>query len=149
MAIAERLKNQLDDVNNRRTVVVALFLRRGSRPGRLVMVRRSFAARVAGSGHDQPGHGRDDARQQVDRLRLRLRAAVERGRHCATDFSKLNVTSSGDGYGPSDQTSFYAKQIPVLHLFTGAHDRYHTPEERRGEPQLRRHGGTSSISARA
>ncbi|HET8797498.1 MAG TPA: PDZ domain-containing protein, partial [Thermoanaerobaculia bacterium] len=35
----------------------------------------------------------------------------------------------GDGYGPSDQTSFYAKQIPVLHFFTGTHDRYHTPED--------------------
>ena len=42
---------------------------------------------------------------------------------------KLAITSSGDGYGPSDQTSFYAKQIPVLHFFTGSHDRYHTPDD--------------------
>jgi Tol biopolymer transport system component len=35
----------------------------------------------------------------------------------------------GDGYGPSDQTSFYAKGMPVLHLFTGAHDEYHTPDD--------------------
>ena len=41
----------------------------------------------------------------------------------------LKVTSRGDGYGPSDQTAFYAKRIPVLHFFTGAHDRYHTPED--------------------
>ena len=43
--------------------------------------------------------------------------------------AKLKLTESGDGYGPSDQTSFYAAHIPVLHLFTGAHDRYHTPED--------------------
>ena len=42
---------------------------------------------------------------------------------------KVNVSSSGDGYGPSDQTSFYARQIPVLHFFTGTHDRYHTPDD--------------------
>lgn len=42
---------------------------------------------------------------------------------------KLAVTSSGDGYGPSDQTSFYAKQIPVIHFFTGTHERYHTPDD--------------------
>ncbi|MGZ5441716.1 MAG: M28 family peptidase [Thermoanaerobaculia bacterium] len=42
---------------------------------------------------------------------------------------KLAITSSGDGYGPSDQTSFYAKQIPVLHFFTGSHERYHTPDD--------------------
>jgi len=42
---------------------------------------------------------------------------------------KLNVAAGGDGYGPSDQTSFYAKQIPVLHLFTGTHERYHTPDD--------------------
>jgi Tol biopolymer transport system component len=42
---------------------------------------------------------------------------------------KLALTSSGDGYGPSDQTSFYAKQIPVLHFFTGSHERYHTPDD--------------------
>ncbi len=42
---------------------------------------------------------------------------------------KLDVAASGDGYGPSDQTSFYAKQIPVLHFFTGTHERYHTPDD--------------------
>ena len=43
--------------------------------------------------------------------------------------TKLALTETGDGYGPSDQTSFYAVHIPVIHLFTGAHDRYHTPED--------------------
>ncbi|HEV8375408.1 MAG TPA: M28 family peptidase [Candidatus Polarisedimenticolia bacterium] len=41
----------------------------------------------------------------------------------------LKIKSHGDGYGPSDQTSFYASGIPVLHFFTGAHKEYHTPED--------------------
>jgi hypothetical protein len=35
----------------------------------------------------------------------------------------------GDGYGPSDQTSFYAKRVPVLFFFTGAHADYHRPSD--------------------
>ncbi len=47
----------------------------------------------------------------------------------AATATRLDVAARGDGYGPSDQTSFYAKQIPVLHLFTGTHEQYHTPED--------------------
>jgi hypothetical protein len=43
--------------------------------------------------------------------------------------SLLTLSHIGDGYGPSDQTSFYARQIPVLHLFTGTHSDYHRPED--------------------
>lgn len=43
----------------------------------------------------------------------------------AANEEKLSVTATGDGYGPSDQTVFYAKNIPVLHFFTGAHADYH------------------------
>jgi aminopeptidase YwaD len=41
----------------------------------------------------------------------------------------LTLSRIGDGYGPSDQTSFYAHDIPVLHLFTGTHSQYHRPED--------------------
>jgi aminopeptidase YwaD len=41
----------------------------------------------------------------------------------------LRVVFSGDGYGPSDQTSFYARGVPVLFLFTGAHADYHRPTD--------------------
>lgn len=41
----------------------------------------------------------------------------------------LHVLASGDGYGPSDQMSFYGRHVPVIHFFTGTHDRYHTPED--------------------
>ena len=34
-----------------------------------------------------------------------------------------------DGFGPSDHSSFYAKQIPVLFFFTGTHNDYHKPSD--------------------
>lgn len=36
---------------------------------------------------------------------------------------------SEGGIGPSDHTSFYLKDIPVLHFFTGQHLDYHTPRD--------------------
>ncbi len=41
----------------------------------------------------------------------------------------LRITAGGDGYGPSDHTSFYAEGVPVVHLFSGAHAEYHTPDD--------------------
>jgi hypothetical protein len=43
--------------------------------------------------------------------------------------SDLQASYSGDGYGPSDHTSFYASGIPVLMFFTGAHEDYHRPSD--------------------
>lgn len=40
---------------------------------------------------------------------------------------ELKATLSPEGFGPSDHASFYAKDIPVMFLFTGIHDDYHTP----------------------
>jgi hypothetical protein len=37
----------------------------------------------------------------------------------------FEVTAVGDGYGPSDHSSFYAAGIPVLHFFTDIHEDYH------------------------
>ena len=34
-----------------------------------------------------------------------------------------------DGFGPSDHSSFYGKQIPVLFFFTGTHFDYHKPSD--------------------
>jgi peptidase M28-like protein/PDZ domain-containing protein/PA domain-containing protein len=36
-------------------------------------------------------------------------------------------TNLSDGVGPSDHLSFYNKQIPILHFFTGSHSDYHRP----------------------
>ena len=37
----------------------------------------------------------------------------------------LVISAVGDGFGPSDHSSFYTKGIPVLHFFTDLHDDYH------------------------
>ncbi len=37
------------------------------------------------------------------------------------------VRGGGDGFGASDQTSFYARGLPVLHFFTNVHTDYHRP----------------------
>jgi len=42
-----------------------------------------------------------------------------------TTAIKLNITD--EGYGPSDHSSFYGKNIPVLFFTTGPHLDYHTP----------------------
>ena len=39
----------------------------------------------------------------------------------------FSVKTDSSGIGPSDQTSFYLKNIPVLHFFTGQHNDYHKP----------------------
>jgi Zn-dependent M28 family amino/carboxypeptidase len=39
------------------------------------------------------------------------------------------LTMNEDGYGPSDHSSFYAKQIPVLFFWTGTHEDYHKPSD--------------------
>lgn len=37
----------------------------------------------------------------------------------------LKIQGGGDGFGSSDHSSFYAKNIPVLHFFTDIHSDYH------------------------
>ncbi|HEX2204627.1 MAG TPA: M20/M25/M40 family metallo-hydrolase [Longimicrobium sp.] len=39
------------------------------------------------------------------------------------------VRASGDGYGASDHTAFYVKDLPVLHFFTNVHGDYHKPSD--------------------
>ncbi len=41
----------------------------------------------------------------------------------------IKVKTSDSGVGPSDHTSFYLKDIPVLHFFTGQHTDYHKPSD--------------------
>ena len=43
----------------------------------------------------------------------------------ANSVAPLVVTATGDGFGASDHSSFYAKNLPVLHFFTNVHDDYH------------------------
>lgn len=45
----------------------------------------------------------------------------------ATD--SLDLTFNESGIGPSDHTSFYLENLPVLHFFTGQHEDYHKPTD--------------------
>ena len=43
--------------------------------------------------------------------------------------SGFTVKKIAEGHGPSDQQSFYLKNIPVLFAFTGTHRDYHRPSD--------------------
>jgi hypothetical protein len=67
--------------------------------------------------------------------RLRDGRLIVYGARTAKEFPALldslnwhagfDLKAQGDGYGPSDQSSFYAAGRPVLHVFTDLHDDYH------------------------
>jgi membrane-associated protease RseP (regulator of RpoE activity) len=67
--------------------------------------------------------------------RLRQKRLIVYGSRSAKEFPKLldslnwyagfDLKAQGDGYGPSDQSSFYAAGRPVLHFFTDLHEDYH------------------------
>jgi hypothetical protein len=67
--------------------------------------------------------------------RLRNGRLIVYGARSATEFPALldslnwyagfDLKPQGDGYGPSDQSSFYSVKRPVLHLFTDLHEDYH------------------------
>lgn len=41
----------------------------------------------------------------------------------------FKIIENESGVGPSDHTSFYLSDIPVLHFFTGQHEDYHKPAD--------------------
>ena len=58
--------------------------------------------------------------------------------------SSLSVKVDSSGTGPSDHTSFYRKDIPVLFYFTGLHTDYHKPSD--DEPLINYNGMLKIIS---
>ncbi len=128
---AAELRRALAGSRNRRTVLVALFS--GEEVG---LAGSSFFVAhspvdvknvVAMINLDMVGRLRDDrllalgAESASEWKDLLERAAKD---------TAVQVTARGDGYGPSDQTSFYAAGVPVVHFFTGTHDAYHTPDDK-------------------
>ncbi len=71
--------------------------------------------------------------------RLRNERVTISGVGTANEFSEmltrlaapyeLDVRKDPSGYGPSDHASFHARQVPVLHFFTGLHADYHRPSD--------------------
>jgi hypothetical protein len=80
--------------------------------------------------------GRPQAMVNFDMIgRLRNDRLIVYGTGTATELpaileaanrsAPLNISTVPDGFGPSDHSSFYAKDIPVLHFFTDLHEDYH------------------------
>lgn len=69
------------------------------------------------------------------------------------EFSKIiernkpagfNLALDESGIGPSDHTSFYLKDIPVLFFFTGTHSDYHKPSD--DEDKINYYGVTNIVN---
>lgn len=56
---------------------------------------------------------------------------------------KFKIIEKESGVGPSDHTSFYLNDIPVLHFFTGQHEDYHRPSD---DSELLNYEGMEAIS---
>ena len=130
LVAAQRLNELLKDAKDRRTIVVAFFsAEETGLGGSSYFVNHSplpLKNVVAMLNLDMVGAMHDDKLVALgSESAPEWKALVDR----VAGELKLDVKSSGDGYGPSDQTSFYARQIPVLHFFTGTHERYHTPDD--------------------
>ncbi len=41
----------------------------------------------------------------------------------------FQLSTTPDGYGPSDHAAFYVEDVPVLFFFTGITEEYHTPQD--------------------
>lgn len=61
----------------------------------------------------------------------------------ANNKDRFEVTENESGIGPSDFTSFYLADIPVLHFFTGQHNDYHKPSD---DAELLNYEGMQLIS---
>lgn len=46
-----------------------------------------------------------------------------------TDVHGIQTVTTESGIGPSDHASFYLRDVPVLHFFTGQHMDYHKPAD--------------------
>jgi glutathione peroxidase-family protein len=55
----------------------------------------------------------------------------------------FKLIENESGVGPSDHTSFYLMDIPVLHFFTGQHEDYHKPGD---DSEKLNYGGMNLIS---
>jgi hypothetical protein len=77
---------------------------------------------IAMLNFDMVGRMRDDKLIVLGAMTAKEFPALLTG---ANTESRFRLTATGDGYGPSDHYSFYAKGIPVLHFFTDSHEDYH------------------------
>jgi len=90
---------------------------------------------------DMVGRLRD---QRMNFMGVKTAPEFEALARAAATARGLTGTYGGDGYGPSDHTAFYAKGVPVLFLFTGAHADYHKPSD---DPDTLNYPGLAAVAA--
>jgi GNAT superfamily N-acetyltransferase len=90
---------------------------------------RPFATIEAMLNMDMVGRLRDDKLQVMGVGTAAEFDTLVGATNRATPFAHFDLRRSEDGYGPSDHSSFYKKQVPVLMLFTGSHMDYHKPSD--------------------
>jgi Zn-dependent M28 family amino/carboxypeptidase len=88
--------------------------------------------------------------------RLRAGRLLALGAGTAPEFPPLldslngkygfDLQASGDGWGRSDQSSFYGAKIPVIHFFTDLHEDYHRVSD---DPQTIDVDGLAKVAAYA
>lgn len=74
---------------------------------------------------DMVGRLRDDKLIVYGRGTARELTATVDSLNSAVPDAHFAISGSDDGFGPSDHSSFYTKDVPVLHFFTDIHDDYH------------------------
>ena len=101
--------------------------RRGARPARLGLLRQAADlsarqhARDDQSRHGRPAAGPNASSSTASRTAKEFPALLD----SLNWHAGFDLKAQGDGYGPSDQSSFYAAGRPVLHFFTDLHEDYH------------------------
>ncbi|MFQ5600561.1 MAG: M28 family peptidase [Candidatus Krumholzibacteriia bacterium] len=161
---ADEPHNGADDNASGTSALIELarhFMEPGEKPAQTLLFTAFSGEEIglAGSEHyvENPVYPMrfTSAMLNMDMLgRLRDRKLMVYGTDSATEFEELLVSLNeagprfdlrlkGDGYGPSDQMSFYKKDVPVLHFFTGAHSDYHKPSDDAG---LLNYGGLAEVA---
>lgn len=142
-AAGDAIRNGADDNASGSAAVLALARRFARQPARRSVVIAHFSGEeqgllgsakfverppvpldrvVAMVNFDMVGRLRDDKLIVYGVATARELPAILDSANAATGFK---LTAIGDGFGPSDHSSFYAKDIPVLHFFTDVHEDYH------------------------
>ncbi len=139
----DAIRNGADDNASGSAAVLALARRLAQRPARRSILVTHFsgeeqgllgsarfveqppvplARMVAMVNFDMVGRMRDD---KVIVYGVATAAEMRAILDSANAPAPLKLSAVGDGFGPSDQSSFYAKDLPVLHFFTDSHEDYH------------------------
>jgi hypothetical protein len=137
------IRNGADDNASGTAAVLALARRLARYPARRSIVFANFTGEELGLlgsewfvNHSPVPLDRVQAMLNFDMVgRLRNDKLIVYGVSTATELPAaldsanaglgFRLSAVGDGFGPSDQSSFYTKNIPVLHFFTDVHPDHH------------------------